>query len=111
MKREAIARAPAEIADRTPYPFCGRAELGKSPAVMDCFRDAVLAGRPAEMLVQVYGTEGGAILWLDRYDGHGPVRRYQRDSGQWRRLVGTLMLGITPSGWDLDPWSGGDLLR
>ena len=112
--RPSISGAPPALSDRDAYPYCGRAELGDQPEVLGCFRDAVLAGRPAEMIQRVYGTEGGEILWIYRYDGQGRLIRYAHDTsvtgdGQatdtWSRTEGAIVLGISPWGWDFDPWS------
>ena len=105
-----LARAPGELRDRVAYPFCGRAEVDQPAAVIGCFRDAVLDGRKAEVFQLVYGTEGGDIVWLFRYDGHGALVRYSEESTRWRRQVGSLILGPTPTTWSFDPCSGGDLL-
>jgi hypothetical protein len=108
VKRPVIQGAPAEVASRTPLPYCGRAEVGAPPEVAGCFRDAVLAGRRAEMIERVHGTEGGEILWIDRFDGAGPIVRYVRDrtsgSAIWHRSEGTMILGTTELTWDFDPW-------
>jgi len=113
--RPSIDGAPPEIAGREPYPFCGRAEFGDPPEVLGCFRDAVLAGRPAELIDQLYGTEGGELLWIYRYGGHGRLIRYQHDQtvaddgrtvDAWGRSEGAMILGITQLAWDFDPWAG-----
>ncbi len=104
VQRPTIKNAPAEIADRTPYPFCGRAELGDPPEVDGCFRDAVLAGRPAEMIERVYGTEGGVILRLYRFAGHGAIIGYQHGEGRWIRQFGTMLLSNYEAHWDMGPW-------
>lgn len=108
MKRPVIEGAPREVATRTPYPFCGSAELGDPSSALGCSRDAVLAGRPAELIDHVYGTEGGAITWLYRFDGQGALVRYSYDAGRWLRQAGTMILGITPTTRDFDPWWGTD---
>ena len=112
--RPSIEGAPDELASRAPYPFCGRAEIGDPPEVLGCFRDAVLAGREAEMIERVFGTEGGEMLWVYRYDGSGRLVRYAHDqtvggdgrsADTWGRSDGAIILGITPLAWDFDPWS------
>ena len=108
VERPVVKGAPGEVARRTPYPFCGRAEVGKPPSVLECFRDAVLAGRPAEALERVYETEGGEITWLYRFNGRGMILRYSDESGQWLRQAGLIYLGTTPATWDFDPWWGTD---
>ena len=104
-KRQPITGAPREVADREAYPFCGRAELGHPPEVLGCFRDAVLAGRAAEMIQVLYGTEGGQILRIYRYGGTGRLVFYQREGRTWRRVEGAMILGITPAAWSVDPWT------
>jgi hypothetical protein len=113
--RPTIKTAPHEVAARTPFPWCGRAEVGEPPEVAGCFRAAVLDGRPAEMIEQVYGTEGGPVLWIYRYDGHGRIVRFQHDTSvngdgsradSWSRSEGAMILGIDSSGWSFEPWEG-----
>ena len=117
VRREAIKGAPHVVADREPYPYCGRAETHNPASVLGCFRDAVLAGRRAEMIDRLYGTEGGELLVIYRYDGHGRLIAYEHDqtvggdgqvSNAWRRAEGAMNLGITPLGWDFEPWWGTD---
>ena len=108
VSRPSIQGAPRAVADRDPYPFCGRAEMYEPPDVLGCFRDAVLTGRKAEMINRVYGTEGGEILWIYRYDGVGRLLRYQQDGSNWGTHEGAMILGITPQTWDFDPWWGTD---
>ena len=66
----------------------------------------MLAGRTAEMIERVYGTEGGEMLWIYRYDGQGRLIRYYHDQtaggdgrtvDAWGRSEGAMILGITPS--------------
>jgi hypothetical protein len=118
VSRPPIKGAPAELAHRDAYPFCGRAEIGSPPEVLGCFRDAVLTGRKAEMIERVFGTEGGEMLWIYRYDGDGRLARYYHDqtvgldgrpTGTWGRSDGAMILGITPLAWDFDPWSSTQL--
>jgi hypothetical protein len=113
VRRPAIKSAPAEVARRTPYPFCGRAVINDPPSVATCFRNAVLAGRPVEMIETVYGTEGGAILRIDRYDGNGRIIQYQHDQSvngdgtaadQWLRNEGAMILLPNSFAWDFTPW-------
>jgi hypothetical protein len=106
VKRESIKGAPKEVADRTPFPFCGHAEVGRPEAVTLCFRDAVIAGSAVEMIERVFGTEGGEILDLYRYDGHGPVILYERDGNTWHRQEGSMIMGPTPPTWAFEPWFG-----
>jgi hypothetical protein len=105
VERPVIKGAPADFAARTPFPFCGRAELDEPPAVIACFRDAVLGRRPAELVQTVFGTEGGDIIRVYRFEGRGAVLMYTLESGPWVRRPGSLVLGLEPGGWDFDPWS------
>jgi hypothetical protein len=101
--RPVIEGAPAEIASRTAYPYCGEAELGDPEAVTECFRDAVLGGRPAELIERYVGTEEGLITRLYRFDGRGALVMYQRSDGRWFRQAGSMILGFTPGAFDFDP--------
>lgn len=103
VKRPAMANAPAEVQGRDALPFCGRTEMGQPASVQTCFRDAVLAGRPAEIIEKVYSTEGDPATWLTRYLGSGAVVRYSRYHGQWVLRRGALDLGYAPEGWSFDP--------
>lgn len=105
VSRPDLEGAPAEVVDRTPFPYCGEAEVGLPEEIEACFRDAVLSGRSAEMIDRVYGTEGGAITWLYRFDGHGAIVRYSQEGGAWQRQAGSMILGILPMTWSFDPWS------
>lgn len=117
VKRPSITGAPREVRDRDPYPFCGMAEIGDPPQVLGCFRDAVLAGRRAEMIQRLFGTEGGELLVIYRYDGQGRLVAYEHNQtvggdGQtadtWRRAEGAMILGITSQSWDIETWWGTD---
>jgi hypothetical protein len=118
VSRPPLKDAPDELGNRDSYPFCGQAEIGDPPEVLGCFRDAVLAGRKAEMIERVFGTEGGEMLWIYRYDGSGRLVRYSHDqtvggdgrsADSWARSDGAMILGITPLTWDFDPWSATQL--
>lgn len=105
-----IDNAPTEIGRREPYPFCGRAKpLGfqdeepgdreEVEAINACFFDAVLEGRPVEMIEVTAVTRQPALL---RFDGYGFVIRYMQegegpDRG-WFRREGALVLGRTVLG-------------
>ena len=115
VRRPSIEGAPREVADREPYPYCGKAQVAGLPGVVACFRDAVLAGRPAEMIHQRPSTEGGENIEIYRYRGQGRVVLLRSDGGldatghpadTWQRTEGALILGITPLTWDFDPWDG-----
>jgi hypothetical protein len=118
VKRLSLKDAPREVARREPYPYCGRAEVGEPPSVTLCFRDAVLAGRPAEVIDRGYGTEGGEVLLITRFDGDGPLILYMHDQSvggdgtiadRWLRYEGGMILGVTPSSWDFYGWSHAEL--
>jgi len=109
IQRPVFPRAPAEVATRTPYPFCGRDDtaVALKPAAALCFIDAVIAGRPAEFIERVYDTEGDAILWLYRFSGRGAPLRYEEEAGVWSRHAGGLILPPPPPapvGVDFEPW-------
>lgn len=112
--RPTIKGSPPAVAKRDPYPYCGQAEMGEPSEVDACFRAAVLDGRPAEMIDKLYGTEGGAILRIYRFDGSGRIKMFQHDGNAngdgstndvWRIVEGSMILGITTSAWDFDPWA------
>jgi hypothetical protein len=113
MARPSIAGAPPEVARRDPYPFCGRAESGHPTSVVSCFRNALLAGSRVEMIEGFNGTEGGGLLAIFRYAGHGRLSSYQHDetttgdgrrTDTWRRADGAMVLGTASGSWDFDPW-------
>lgn len=115
VERTPLDGAPPEVAGRSALPYCGRSELGDPPEVAGCFRDAVLDGRAAEVIDLAFGTEGGDLLRIYRFDGTGPLVVYVHDqtvdgdgrqADAWRRSEGALILGITPSAWGFDPWWG-----
>ncbi len=117
VRRPIIKGAPREVARREPYPYCGRADVGDPPEVLGCFRSAVLAGRPAEMIERAYGTEGGPIVMIYRYAGQGRVILLRHDNSvdangraadEWWRDEGAVILGITPLTWSFEPWDGTD---
>jgi hypothetical protein len=104
--RPVIEGAPAEVAGRSASPYCGEVELGEPVAVTGCFRDAVLAGRPAELIDRYVGTEEGIITRIYRFDGRGAIRSYLHTPKGWLRQVGAMILGPTPGAFDFDPWPG-----
>jgi hypothetical protein len=90
---------------REPFPYCGATDAADPDSpdlrVAACFLDAVLAGRPAEAIHTVYGTEGGSITQLDRFAGTGAVVRFEREGhAPWTRRQGLINLGATR---DIDP--------
>lgn len=115
VERPPLEGAPAEVAGRTALPYCGRSELGDPPDVSGCFRDAVLDTRAAEVIDLAFGTEGGNLLRIYRFEGTGRLVVYIHDqtvdadgrqADAWHRSEGALILGITPSAWGFDPWWG-----
>jgi hypothetical protein len=113
VKAPTIKGAPRVVADREPYPYCGRAKLYEPTDAFTCFRDAVLARRPAEMIHKLYGIEGGEILYVYRYDGQGRVLRFNYYDGTdadgnayetWWRSEGAMILGTGAFPWAFDPW-------
>ncbi len=106
VQRPTIKAAPADVLDRSPYPFCGVARLEEPRSVARCFRDAVLDGRPAEMILHTTGAEGFPMLELYRFSGNGAVVRYRHAEGHWSRTAGTLILEGPPSVWTVDQWNG-----
>jgi hypothetical protein len=100
VKRPVIDGAPPAVLDRVPYPFCGNAFRGvneaNEPVVMECFRSAVLAGRPAEML-DVFVVWGGTQIL--RFDGQGLITNDAEYQDGWYREAGGMILGSTPATW------------
>ena len=107
--RPRLEDAPAAVRDRTALPFCGAAELQEPPSVGRCFRDAVLEGRPAEMVNNAFAAHGGRIVELYRFEGAGPVHADTQREGKWFAGEGMMQLGINPDAWDfvLYPQRGG----
>jgi hypothetical protein len=104
--RPAIANAPAEINGRTALPYCGKTDDGNPASVAACFRDAVLAGRAAELDGLGHATEGGDVLQVFRFGGTGSVVVYSHFD-RWIKQTGALILNPDRTGWSLDPWDGG----
>lgn len=111
VKRPILAGAPAEVARRAPLPYCGRAEVGLPASTMGCFRRAILSGRPAEIDQQLFGTEGGSVVAIDRYAGGGAVVHYLEADGAWHRQTGSIVLGVEPDGWSFVPWADDTIIR
>jgi hypothetical protein len=116
--RPSIEGAPPEVSRREPYPYCGWAVLDDPLEPLRCFRDAVLAGRRAEVIRTFLGFEGGTWLSIYRYDGHGRIVEYYHNqtarldgllNDTWGRLEGAMNLGITPFHWDFVHWVRTDL--
>jgi len=109
--RPKIPGAPAELVTRQPLPYCGHSELGRPPAIPQCFLAAVLSGRPAEVIDTRFGTEGGASLQVARFMGTGPIDSWElgldsngRATG-WFHVPSALVLGEKPEDWSLVPFS------
>jgi hypothetical protein len=106
--RRSFSGEPTEIRDREAYPFCGP-ELGDWVAVTGCFLDAVLEGRPAEMIELTHPIDfGSPALLLTRFDGDGAVRQYLRRDKDWFRLDGSVVMR-EPGGCAFEQW--GDAVR
>jgi hypothetical protein len=102
--RPKLEDAPAEIRDRARLPFCGAAGRFDPPRVGRCFRDAVLDGRPAEMVNTTSSSHGGEIVELYRFEGSGPIHADTQSDGKWFASEGTMQLGITEDAWDFEPF-------
>ena len=102
--RPAVPDAPAEIAALPPLPSCGETEFDQPADRHACFRDAVLAGRPAELLEHTPRPKGlrscgwTASTAMVRCCG-------TRNSGSWSRTAGALILEAATGGWSFDPWT------
>jgi hypothetical protein len=71
-----------------------------------CFLDAVIAGRPAELIATEYGIEDGTFTSLHRYDAAGPVHLYEHGPDLepgWPSSDGLLILHREDTGWDFSP--------
>lgn len=99
--RPVLAKAPAEVASRTAYPFCGAKDGNPDIAAWACFQNAVETGGAAELLSAVPDT---GSVWVFRYSGAGAVTRYRDDHGSWSSEAGTTIIGGLH--WALDPWAG-----
>ena len=91
--------APQFVREREPLPYCGSADEDREGA-MQCFRDAVLDGRPAEML-DAFDVSGGIQVF--RYDGSALIRRVAPFGSVWREDSGGLIIGPT-FGWSYEEW-------
>ncbi len=100
--RPRLPFAPPSMAHRQSLPFCGGAHGVPDAVALACFRDAVLDGRPAEI---IDSPVTGEAIWVYRFAGTGAVLRYRGDSGRWHVGAGALILGSDPSAWDFDPWA------
>ena len=68
---------------------------------MGCFRDAVLAGRPAEMIDREPPTDTGGIATLAyRYTGSGAITLLRHDNEfGWRIERVAMELGVDATDW------------
>lgn len=108
VEREDVGLAPAEVSNRTPYPYCGRTTYDLPQDVITCFRDSVLLGSHVEAIQVTFGTEGGEVLDIVRFDGAGALTRYRQAEGAWFRQRGGLILGIPGASWTFVPWDKGE---
>jgi hypothetical protein len=112
IQRPRVAEASAEVNRRAPLPFCGSAEMGEPPTVDRCFLAAVFAGRPAEMIETLYGTEGGTIHRVTRFTGTGAIATFQNSVDAqaqplpWFHHLNRVSLGVTPEHWTAEPIDG-----
>lgn len=97
-----IDGAPRYVRKREPLPFCGNADEDRA-AAMQCFRDAVLDNRPAEML-ESFDVGGGTQVF--RFAGQGLVSRYAMFGSVWREHRGGLIVGPA-FGWSFEEWFAG----
>lgn len=109
VERTELPRAPSVVAEREPFPYCGRVQIDDAGDVLACFRAGVLSGRQVEMIRDAVGTEGG-IVELFRFRGSGAIVRYIFADGVWREQRGTLVLGVASGAWSFDPWTEGTVL-
>jgi hypothetical protein len=107
VERPEIARAPSAIAKRTPLPYCGATEYQDDPIAWTCFLSAVLAGQPAELIEHASGTEGGAIVFLYRFEGRGAVVEYEGSEGVWHMSPGTVIPNGDGATFSFEQWSPG----
>lgn len=98
--RPAIEGAPKSVSERVAYPFCGDARVDGSNAY-GCFLDAILDGRPAELVDAFAVTAGVEIL---RFSGRGLIERYADWPEGWMRDGGSAVLGSPAGNWSFDNW-------
>lgn len=110
VRREVPDSAPAAVASRSAYPYCGRATFDTPQQVLTCFRDSVLLGLPAEAIKASFGTEGGEVIEIVRFAGRGAISRFQQADGRWVFQHGSLILGVPGGSWAFDPWDAGDVV-
>jgi len=111
VRREVLDTAPAVVATRPRYPYCGRATFDAPQDVLTCFRDSVLLGRPAEAILASFGVEGGEVIDVVRFDGGGAITRYEQADGRWVSQRGGLILNVAGGSWAFDPWDSGQVLE
>jgi hypothetical protein len=105
--RANVKAAPEVLAQRDAMPFCGRTVRGDPQSIPGCFRDAVIEGRPAEMVDVTYTAHGERVVRLFRYTGGRPVEVFRRYGRVWRHSFGAMSLRASPSMWDFIPWGSG----
>ena len=97
VERPEFPEAPVEVRTRAALPFCGRTKNTRPFEFERCFRDAVLDGRPAEMIDVATPIDfGGRTLYIWRFDGSGAMTQYARYDGAWSR--GKLVMILNPPG-------------
>ena len=107
--RPPLGRAPLdhpspELASRPPLPYCGTHDIGAArpdETALLCFRESVIAGLPAEVLLIRYGIEGGKQSDLLRFTGSGAIVQYtqgtQADPSKWTKSSSMMILAPLPS--------------
>lgn len=111
VERPAIEGAPSAIAEREPYPYCGRAVMGEPSSKASCFRAAVLLGMPAEFVDNLIGTEGGSSTYLYRYAGEGQISVFRSSDGDWIEQPGAIRIGADQDSWTFHGWGDGVVAR
>lgn len=110
--RRGSVPAPAKvIATRDAYPYCGKAAEQGPVEVLECFRNSIIAGRPAEAVQETIATEGGDVVQLFRFGGTGAIERFLWADGRWVHQRGAIVLGPTEGTWSFDPWGKGELVQ
>lgn len=110
-KLGSLPAAPAAIAARSAYPYCGRASNEVPLEVFACFRNSVVSGKRAEAVIVSFGTEGNEVIDLFRFDGVGAITRYQWSAGDWVHERGGMILGPREGTWSFDPWGSGEAVH
>lgn len=103
VERVALPGATKQLRKRSALPFCGDTTNGASAEIRACFGDAVLAGRPAELIDRTVSPEGAPVTILLRFVGKGSPVEYVGVGKTWSRVPAALYLRESPGDWDLVP--------